>query len=41
MRMKELMQGLSADQLLVIRKAFFEDKTHTAIADELERLEIA
>jgi RNA polymerase sigma-70 factor (ECF subfamily) len=35
MRMKELMQGLSADQLLVIRKAFFEDKTHTAIADEL------
>jgi len=35
MRMKELMQGLSADQLLVIRKAFFEDKTHTVIADEL------
>jgi RNA polymerase sigma-70 factor (ECF subfamily) len=35
MRMKELMQGLSVDQLLVIRKAFFEDKTHTAIADEL------
>jgi RNA polymerase sigma-70 factor (ECF subfamily) len=35
MRMKELMQDLSADQLLVIRKAFFEDKTHTAIADEL------
>ncbi|MGE5151317.1 MAG: sigma-70 family RNA polymerase sigma factor [Rhodospirillaceae bacterium] len=35
MRMKELMQGLSADQLLVIRKAFFEDKTHTAIAEEL------
>jgi RNA polymerase sigma-70 factor (ECF subfamily) len=34
-RMKELMQGLSADQLAVIRKAFFEDKTHTAIADEL------
>ena len=34
-RMKEFMQGLSADQLLVIRKAFFEDKTHTAIADEL------
>ena len=35
MRMKELMEGLSADQLLVIRKAFFEDKTHTAIAEEL------
>ncbi|MBS0526913.1 MAG: sigma-70 family RNA polymerase sigma factor [Proteobacteria bacterium] len=34
-RMKELMQGLSADQLLVIRKAFFEDKTHSTIADEL------
>jgi RNA polymerase sigma-70 factor (ECF subfamily) len=35
MRMKELMQALSADQLAVIRKAFFEDKTHTVIADEL------
>ena len=35
MRMKELMEGLSADQLIVIRKAFFEDKTHTAIAEEL------
>jgi RNA polymerase sigma-70 factor (ECF subfamily) len=35
MRMKELMEGLSADQLLVLRKAFFEDKTHTAIAEEL------
>jgi RNA polymerase sigma-70 factor (ECF subfamily) len=34
-RMKELMEGLSADQLVVIRKAFFEDKTHTAIAEEL------
>jgi RNA polymerase sigma-70 factor (ECF subfamily) len=34
-RMKELMDGLSADQLVVIRKAFFEDKTHTAIAGEL------
>jgi RNA polymerase sigma-70 factor (ECF subfamily) len=34
-RVKELMQGLSADQLVVLRKAFFEDKTHTAIADEL------
>jgi RNA polymerase sigma-70 factor (ECF subfamily) len=35
MRMKDLMEGLSADQLVVIRKAFFEDKTHTAIAEEL------
>ena len=34
-RVKELMEGLSADQLVVIRKAFFEDKTHTAIAEEL------
>ena len=34
-RMKELMEGLSADQLVVIRKAFFEDKTHTVIAEEL------
>ena len=33
--MKELVEGLSADQLIVIRKAFFEDKTHTAIAEEL------
>lgn len=36
MRMKELMEGLSPDHLLVIRKAFFEDKTHTAIAEELK-----
>ncbi|MBS0540031.1 MAG: sigma-70 family RNA polymerase sigma factor, partial [Proteobacteria bacterium] len=35
-RVKELMDGLSADQLVVIRKAFFEDKTHTAIAEELK-----
>ena len=35
MRVKELMEGLSADQLTVIRMAFFEDKTHTAIAEEL------
>ena len=35
-RMKELMDGLSADQLIVIRKAFFEDKTHTEIAEELK-----
>ena len=34
-RMEELLGILSADQLLVIRKAFFEDKTHTAIAEEL------
>ena len=30
-----IMDGLSADQLAVIRKAFFEDKTHTAIAEEM------
>jgi len=35
MRLRELMNALSADQLLVVRKAFFEDKTHTAIAEEL------
>src|SRR5215831_15159554 len=34
-RVKEILGGLSAEQLLVIRKAFFEDKTHTAIAEEL------
>jgi RNA polymerase sigma-70 factor (ECF subfamily) len=34
-RMKELLDGLSPEQLIVIRKAFFEDKTHTAIAEEL------
>jgi RNA polymerase sigma-70 factor, ECF subfamily len=34
-KIRELMDGLSADQLVVIRKAFFEDKTHTAIAEEL------
>jgi RNA polymerase sigma-70 factor (ECF subfamily) len=34
-RVKELLGSLSAEQLLVIRKAFFEDKTHTAIAEEL------
>jgi RNA polymerase sigma-70 factor (ECF subfamily) len=32
---KELLDNLSADQLLVIKKAFFEDKTHSAIAHEL------
>jgi RNA polymerase sigma-70 factor (ECF subfamily) len=35
-RVKELLGGLSADQLIVIEKAFFEDKTHTAIAEELQ-----
>ena len=35
-RLKELLGELSADQLLVIEKAFFEDKTHTAIAEELK-----
>lgn len=35
-RMKELLGGLSADQLVVIQKAFFEDKTHTVIAAELK-----
>jgi len=33
---KELLVSLSADQLVVIKKAFFEDKTHTAIAEELK-----
>jgi RNA polymerase sigma-70 factor (ECF subfamily) len=35
-RVKELLSGLSADQLVVIEKAFFEDKTHTVIAEELK-----
>ena len=35
-RVKELLGGLSADQLVVIEKAFFEDKTHTVIAEELK-----
>ncbi|OFW97739.1 MAG: hypothetical protein A3D94_01175 [Alphaproteobacteria bacterium RIFCSPHIGHO2_12_FULL_66_14] len=35
-RVKELLNGLSEDQLVVIRKAFFEDKTHTVIAEELK-----
>ena len=35
-RVKELLSGLSADQLIVIEKAFFEDKTHTVIAEELK-----
>jgi RNA polymerase sigma-70 factor (ECF subfamily) len=35
LRMKELMDGLPPDQQAVIRKAFFEDKAHTAIAEEM------
>jgi RNA polymerase sigma-70 factor, ECF subfamily len=35
-RVKELMDGLPAEQLVVVRKAFFEDKTHTVIAEELK-----
>jgi len=35
-RVRELMGGLSAEQLVVIRMAFIEDKTHTAIAHELK-----
>lgn len=35
-RVKELLGELSADQLVVIEKAFFEDKTHTVIAEELK-----
>lgn len=34
-RVKELLEDLSAEQLLVIRKAFFEDKSHSVIAQEL------
>jgi RNA polymerase sigma-70 factor, ECF subfamily len=34
-RVKELMKDLSPEQLIVIQKAFFEDKTHTAIAAEM------
>ena len=35
-RVKELMGGLPVDQLVVIQKAFYEDKTHTVIAKELK-----
>jgi len=35
-RVQELLSGLSADQLIVIRMAFFENKTHTEIAEELK-----
>jgi RNA polymerase sigma-70 factor (ECF subfamily) len=34
-RVKELVDSLSPDQLTVIQKAFFEDKSHTDIAAEL------
>jgi RNA polymerase sigma-70 factor (ECF subfamily) len=34
-RMKALIEELSAEQLVVIRKAFFEDKSHSVIAQEL------
>jgi RNA polymerase sigma-70 factor (ECF subfamily) len=36
MKVQELLADLSADQLVVIRMAFFEDKTHTTIAEELK-----
>ena len=35
-RMQELLRTLSADQLVVVQKAFFEDKSHTTIAEELK-----
>lgn len=35
-RVKELLGGLSPDQVVVLQKAFFEDKTHTVIAAELK-----
>ena len=35
-RVKDLMEGLPKDQLVVLQKAFFEDKTHTVIAEELK-----
>ena len=35
-RVQELLRTLSADQLVVVQKAFFEDKSHTMIADELK-----
>jgi RNA polymerase sigma-70 factor (ECF subfamily) len=35
-RVRELLGDLSAEQLVVIQKAFFEDKTHTVIAEELK-----
>ncbi|MBM3408623.1 MAG: sigma-70 family RNA polymerase sigma factor [Gammaproteobacteria bacterium] len=35
-RAHHLLEGLSEDQLSVIRKAFFEDKSHSVIAAELQ-----
>lgn len=35
-QVQKLLAGLSADQLTVVRMAFFEDKTHTVIAEELK-----
>ncbi|MFO1162991.1 MAG: sigma-70 family RNA polymerase sigma factor [Reyranellaceae bacterium] len=35
-RLQELLRTLSADQLVVVQKAFFEDKSHTTIAEELK-----
>jgi RNA polymerase sigma-70 factor (ECF subfamily) len=35
-RLRELMSGLSVEQVTVIEKAFFEDKSHTVIAAELK-----
>jgi len=34
-KVKAILADLPADQLAVIRKAFFEDKTHTVIAEEM------
>jgi len=34
-RLRKLLGSLSANQSVVIKKAFFEDKTHMAIAEEL------
>ena len=33
---RDPMEGLPKDQLVVLQKAFFEDKTHTVIAEELK-----
>lgn len=35
MAVRHAMRGLPAEQLLIIQKAFYEDKSHRAIADEL------
>jgi RNA polymerase sigma-70 factor, ECF subfamily len=34
-KVKAILADLSVDQLAVIRKAFFEDKTHTVMAEEM------